>query len=202
MKSDLEIARETKLRPIGEIAAKLDIHRRCAGALWPPQGQDRHRLHQVAGGPPRRRAGACHRHQPDPGGRGQDHHHGRPRRRAEPHRLARGDLPARAVAGAELRHEGRRGRRRLFAGGADGPDQPALHRRFPRHHLGQQPAGRDDRQPHLLGQCARHRRAAGLLAALPRHERPRAARPSWAAWAAWPTASRARTASTSPSPPR
>ena len=26
--------------------------------------------------------------------------------------------------------------------------------------IGQQPAGRDDRQPHLLGQCARHRRAA------------------------------------------
>ena len=32
MKSDLEIARETKLRPIGEIAAKLDIH---ADALEP-----------------------------------------------------------------------------------------------------------------------------------------------------------------------
>ena len=202
MKSDLEIARETKLRPIAEIAAKLDIP---ADALEP---YGRHKakigidfirsLERPAG----RRAGAGHRHQPDAGGRRQDHHHRRPRRRAEPHRLARGDLPARAVAGAELRHEGRRGRRRLLAGGADGPDQPALHRRLPRHHLGQQPAGRDDRQPHLLGQRARHRRAPRVVAALPRHERPGAALASWAAWAAWPTASRARTASTSPSPPR
>ena len=202
MKSDLEIARETKLRPIGGDRRETGHPRRCAGAVWPPQGQDRHRLHQVAGGPAGRRAGAGHRHQPDAGRRGQDHHHRRPRRRAEPHRLARGDLPARAVARAELRHEGRRGRRRLCAGRADGPDQPALHRRLPRHHLGQQPAGGDDRQPHLLGQCARHRRAAHLLAALPGHERPRAALASSAASAAWPTASRARTASTSPSPPR
>ena len=37
-------------------------------------------------------------------------------------------LPARAVDGAGLRHEGRRGRRRLGPGGADDRHQPALHR--------------------------------------------------------------------------
>ncbi len=31
-----------------------------------------------------------------------------------------------------------------------------FHRRFPRHHLGAQPALRPDRQPHLLGERAEH----------------------------------------------
>ena len=42
--------------------------------------------------------------------------------------------------GTVLRHEGRRGGRRLRAGRADGGHQPPLHRRLPRHHLGAQPA--------------------------------------------------------------
>ena len=46
MKSDLEIAREATLRPIAEIAAQAGHPRRCAGALRPPQGEDRHRLRQ------------------------------------------------------------------------------------------------------------------------------------------------------------
>ena len=62
--------------------------------------------------------------------------------------------------GPSLRHEGRRRRRRLCAGGPDGRHQPAFHRRFPRHHLGAQSALGADRQSHLLGQCARHRLAA------------------------------------------
>ena len=41
-----------------------------------------------------------------------------------------------ASARAVLRHEGRGGRRRLCAGRADGGDEPPLHRRFPRDHLG------------------------------------------------------------------
>ena len=59
---------------------------------------------------------------------------------------------------------------------ADGRDQPAFHRRLPRHHHGAQSAGGDARQPYLLGQRARHRRPPRLLAARPRHERPRPAR--------------------------
>ena len=44
------------------------------------------------------------------------------------------DLPARTQPGPLFRDEGRRGRRRICAGRADGRDQPALHRRLPRHH--------------------------------------------------------------------
>ena len=66
----------------------------------------------------------------------------------------------------------------------------------------QQSARGADRQPHLLGQRARHRRAPRHLAPRARHERPRAARRSSVRSAASPTASRARTASTSRSPPR
>ena len=59
-----------------------------------------------------------------------------------------------------------------------------------------------DRQPHLLGQRARHRHPPRRLAARDGHERPGAARRSSPRSAASPTASRARPASTSPSPPR
>ena len=59
--------------------------------------------------------------------------------------------------GPSLRHEGRRGRRRLRAGDPDGGHQPPFHRRLPRHHLGAQSALGADRQSHLLGQRARHR---------------------------------------------
>ena len=68
--------------------------------------------------------------------------------------------------GPVVRHEGRRGRRRLRAGHPDGGHQPPLHRRLPRHHLGAQSALGADRQSHLLGQRARHRlRAASPGAA-------------------------------------
>ena len=66
--------------------------------------------------------------------------------------------------GPMLRHEGRRGRRRLCAGRADGGHQPPFHRRFPRDRRRQQPARGDGRQPHLLGQRARHRPAPHHLA--------------------------------------
>ena len=83
---------------------------------------------------------------------------------------------ARAFARPVLRHEGRRRRRRLCAGDPDGRDQPAFHRRFPRHHVGAQSAVGDDRQPHLLGQRARHRQPPRDLAPGDGHERPRPAR--------------------------
>ena len=101
-----------------------------------------------------------------------------------------------------LRRQGRRGRRRLRAGRADGGHQPPLHRRLPRHHHGAQPALGADRQPHLLGQRARHRHPPHRLAPRHGHERPRAARDRRARSAASPTAFRARPASTSPSPPK
>ena len=83
---------------------------------------------------------------------------------------------ARALARPLLRREGRRCRRRLRAGDPDGGHQPPLHRRLPRHHVGAQPALGAGRQPHLLGQCARHRQPPRRVAPRARHERPRAAR--------------------------
>ncbi len=80
-----------------------------------------------------------------------------------------------ASLGPELRHEGRRRRRRLCADRADGGHEPPLHRRLPRDHQRAQPAERDDRQPHLLGQRARHRHAPHRLAPRHGHERPGAA---------------------------
>ena len=56
----------------------------------------------------------------------------------------------------------------------DGRDQPPLHRRLPRHHVGAQPAVGDAGQPSPPGQRARHRSAPDHLAAHHRHERPRA----------------------------
>ena len=84
-------------------------------------------------------------------------------------------MPARTVARALLRHEGRGRRRRVRASRADGRHQPPLHRRLPRHHVGQQSPGGPARQPHLLGQRARHRPAPRRLAPRAGHERPSAA---------------------------
>ena len=47
--------------------------------------------------------------------------------------------------------KGRRDRRRLRAGRADGGHRPALHRRLSRHRRGEQPARRHARQPYPAG---------------------------------------------------
>ena len=69
-------------------------------ALRPLQGQGVDGLHQVAQGQAERQADPGHRDHADAGGRGQDHHHGRPHRRAQPHRQEGDAVPARAVARA------------------------------------------------------------------------------------------------------
>ena len=175
-KSDIEISQAAKKRPILDIAQGKARHRAGKSrALRPLQGQGVDGLHQVAAKQAERQADPGLRDHADAGRRGQDHDHGRPHRRAQPHRQEGDAVPARAVARPVVRHEGRRRRRRLCPGRADGGHQSALHRRLPRHHLGEQPARRADRQSHLLGQCARHRRAPRRLAPRARHERPRAA---------------------------
>ena len=113
-----------------------------------------------------------------------------------------GALPARGLARAGLRDQGRRGRRRLRAGRPDGGPEPPLHRRHPRDRRREQPARRAARGAPPARERARHRPALGQLAALRRHQRPRAARRSSSASAAARTATRARPASTSPPPPR
>ena len=177
MPSDIEIAQAAKMQRIAKVALeKLGI----AEDHLEPYGHYKAKVSleylDSLEGQARRQADPRHRDQPDAGGRGQDDHHGRPRRRAEPHRQEGDDLPARAVARAGVRREGRRGRRRLRAGGADGGHQPPLHRRLQRDRAREQPARGDDRQPHPPRQRARDRRAPHRLEARGRHERPRAAR--------------------------
>ena len=151
MKPDLEIARAAKLRPIAEIAAKLDI----PDEALEPYGRYKAKIGSgfidALESKPDGALVLVTGISPTPAGEGKT-----------TTTVGLGDalnrIGKRAVIclrepspGAELRHEGRRGRRRLCAGRADGPDQPAFHRRFPRHHLGQQLAGRDDRQPRSTG---------------------------------------------------
>ena len=175
VKSDIEIAREAKMKPIAEVGKKIGIPDGRAAELRALQGQGLLRLHQLGAEEQGRQADPGHRHQPDAGGRRQDHDDGRSRRRPQPHRQEGHELPARALAWALLRREGWRGRRRLRSGRADGGYQPPLHGRLPRHHVGAQPALGTARQPHLLGQCAGARCAPHCVAPRHGHERPRAA---------------------------
>ena len=203
MRPDIEIARAAKLKPIAEIAATIGLPE---DALY-PYGRwiakiEPAFLRSAAEGRPDGKLILVTAINPTPAGEGKTTTTvglGDALNRIGKKAI---DLPARTLARPLLRHEGRRGRRRLCAGRADGRDQSAFHWRFPRHHLGPQPAGRDDRQSHLLGQCARHRLAPDHLAPRSRHERPRAARDRRRRSAARRTAFRARTVSTSPSPRR
>ena len=164
-KSDIEISAVRQEAADPRCGARQARHRAGAPrALWPLQGQGVDGLHQVAQEPSQRQADPGLGDHADAGGRGQDHDHGRPYRCAQPHRQEGDAVPARAFARPVVRHEGRRRRRRLCASRADGGHQSPFHRRLPRHHLGEQPARRHDRQPHLLGQCARHRPASRRLA--------------------------------------
>ena len=105
-------------------------HRRAGSRRNPPvralQGQSTPRR---GAGParPRREARPGDGLQPHGGGRGEVDDLGRPGRRPESARAQSGPLHPRGFAGAGVRNQGRRGRRRLLAGRADGGHQPPLH---------------------------------------------------------------------------
>ena len=202
-KSDIEISQAAKKRPIIDIAKeKLGI----APENLEPYGHYKAKVSmdfvKSLKNKQERQAHPGHRDLADAGGRGQDHDHGRPHRRAQPHRQEGDAVPARAVARSVVRHEGRRRRRRLCPGRADGGHQSPFHRRLPRHHLGAQSAFGADRQPYLLGQCARHRQPPRRLAPRHGHERPRAARDRLLARRRRQRLSARRPVSTSPSRPK
>ena len=161
--------------PIGEIAARLEIPDRRDPALRPRTSPRSASTSSAARTGPTGGWSWSRRSRPTPAGEGKT-----------TTTVGLGDAlnrigkramscTPRAVAGPVLRHEGRRGRRRLRPGRADGEHQPPLHRRLPRDRQRPQPARRADRQPHLLGQRARPRPAPDRLAPRARHERPRAA---------------------------
>ena len=137
--------------------------------------QDQARGDRRAGRPAAGEVRRRHRDHADAARRGQDHHHGRARPGDAPHRQAGHHRDPPAVDGPDVRHQGRRRRRRLQPGRADGAAQPAPHRRLPRRHRGPQPALGDGRQPPAPGQRARPRPAQHHLAARARRQRPRAA---------------------------
>ena len=135
-------SRKRRRCSVTTIAEKIAIPEDLSGPHRPLQSQGVARIRRQPGQKERRQADPGDRDQPDARRRGQDHHHRRPGRCAEQDRQEGGDLPARAEPGAGVRHEGRRRRRRLRAGRADGRHQPALHRRLQRDRAGQQPARR------------------------------------------------------------
>ena len=100
-KSDIEIAQAAKKRPILEIAKeKLGI----APENLDPYGHYKAKVSmdyiKSLQGQEERQADPGHGDHADAGRRGQDHDHGRPHRRAQPHRQEGDAVPARAVARA------------------------------------------------------------------------------------------------------
>ena len=99
-KTDWEIAQAAKLRPIIDIARdRLGI----PAEQVEPYGHYKAKIgmdfvKDALANKPDGKLILVTAINPTPGGRGQDHDHGRPRRCAQPHRQEGDDLPARAVA--------------------------------------------------------------------------------------------------------
>ena len=101
MASDIEIAQAAKLQRISKVALeKLGI----AEEHLEPYGHYKAKVSleylETLKSTQGRQADPGDGDQPDARRRGQDHHHGRPGRRAQPHRQEGDDLPARALARA------------------------------------------------------------------------------------------------------
>ncbi len=170
--SDLEIARRAKMLPIAEIAEKLGIGDGDLEHYGKYKAKVSLDLYHRLDDAPTGKLVLVTAITPTPAGEGKTTTSIGLCDGLEPHRQAGQRLPARAVDGPVLRHERRRGRRRLRPGRAHGGHQPPLHRRLPRHRTGPQPAGGHARQPHPPRQRPRHRSAADRLEARGRHERP------------------------------
>ena len=144
MLSDIEIAQAAKMQPITEIAAKLGLQ----GEDIIPYGHYKAKLNHLLAkaDKPEGKLVLVTAISPTPAGEGKTTTSvgladamQRPGQKNDA-------LPAGAVPGPRVRHQGRRGRRRLRPGRAHGGHQPPLYRRHPRHRRRQQPAGRHDRQ--------------------------------------------------------
>ena len=181
-KTDIEIAREAKKKPIMEIGAKLGI----PSEHLLPYGHDKAKVSQEfiksLAGRPDGKLILVTAINPTPAGEGKT-----------TTTVGLGDglnrIGKKAVVcireaslGPNFGMKGGAAGGGYAPGRADGRDEPALHRRFSRHHIGPQPAVGDDRQPYLLGQRSGHRRAPGRVAPGDGHERPRAARHRGQPW--------------------
>ena len=175
--SNIEIAQHAKMKPIVALAKeRLGIPEEHLSPFGHYKAKISLDYCTHLGQPQERQAHTRHGHLPHPGGRRQDDDDGRPRRRAEPHRQEGDHLSARTGARPGLRHERRRGRRRLRPGRADGGHQPPLHRRLLRDRAREQPARGADRQSHPSRQRGGLRRAPHRLASRRRLQRSGTAR--------------------------
>ena len=173
MKSGLEIAQEAVLRPIAEIADAAGPGARRDGAVRRYRAKVSLRS-RAAGRPPDGKLIITTAITPTKAGEGKTTTSVVADAGARQDRQERHAVPARALHGAGVRHQGRRQRRRLRPGRADGGDQPALQRRLPRRDRRAQPAGGRAGRLDLQRQPAGDRPADDHLAAHPGHERPRA----------------------------
>ena len=147
---DIEIAQAATPVPIAEIASaagilpyELDLYGNTKAKV---HLSIRDRLKDV----PERQVHRGDRHHSHPARRGQDHHDGRSQPGAGRASGQEGiHLHPPAQPGTDLRHQGRRGRRRLQPDHPHGGVQPPSDRRYSRHHGGEQSAGRGHRHAHL-----------------------------------------------------
>ena len=128
VKSDIEIAREAKMKPIAEVAAKVGVP---AEALV-PYGWTKAKvifdfINKIEGNKDGKLI-LVTAITPTPAGEGKTTTTVGLSRRSEPHRQEGHRGAARALARTLLRRQGRCGRRRLRPGRADGRHQPAFHR--------------------------------------------------------------------------
>ena len=119
MKTDIEIAQETKLIPINELAHSAGL----ADSEFEPYGRDKAKVTLDPSRQEKGRLILVTATSGMPAGSGKT-----TTSIALAQGLKRlGKNAALALRGPGLRHEGRRRRRRLQSGAADGSDQPALH---------------------------------------------------------------------------
>ena len=152
MPSDLEIARQARLKPIAEIAEQMGIEPR----LLEHYGESvaKIKLDAIAelADRPKAKYVVVSAVTPTPLGEGKTTTTVGPWPGDASHRQARDDRDPPALDGADLRHQGRRGRRRVQPGRPDGSLQPPSDRRHARGDGGAQHAVGDGRQPPPQGQ--------------------------------------------------
>ena len=173
--SDIEIAQAATLEPIEAIAEKMGLGREDIELYGDNMAKVKLETVDKLKDRPNAKYILITAITPTPLGEGKSTTTVGPRPGHAPHRQDGHHRHPPALAGPHLRHQGRRGRRRLQPGRAHGAVQPAHDRRHPRRHRGQQPARRHDRQPHLPGQRTRHRPLQHHLAARAGRQRPRPA---------------------------
>ena len=171
MRSDLEIARQAELKHCHEIAAGMGLEPEDLDLYGSPHVAKLRlevldRLRDRPDYEVHRRHGR-HAHT---FGRGKVHDHSGSGSGHEASGQALGRGAAPTFHGADLRHQGRRGRRRIFPGGPDGDLQPAFNRRHSRRGGSQQSAGGHDRQSAVARQSPGYRPGQHHLAARAGHE--------------------------------